>query len=367
MMQYGDLIGLVRTACAVSAMALLASSVSAQGVEKSLRATTTPPSLASLKATARSAAALNPNLLGSFSSDLVYTAVTPCRIVDTRNAVGAFSGGQTRTYDLDGLGGAATTYAQQGGVAASCNIPYGKATAAALNLTVTGTTSPGYLAAWGLGTQPNASVLNWATGDTLANTTIVPIVPSSGNDFSIYSSSGAHVIIDVVGYYAAPTAIQIAAPIRMGSETGTLDSPSFYGGSSNETAYAGMVTRRIFSGELAAGSVVARSPDMTLERNGSYGGFQIRVGANAVSQAYKLAVHGTVLRSTGVISYVNYEVTAPPTTGVLTQLIADADSVVHAHLTFGNFYSGGNITEVTISRQLGDYYWLGSLISSFNQ
>jgi hypothetical protein len=363
MKQYRVLIAVVRTACTVSAMALAASNVSAQGVEKSLRATTTPPSLASLKATARSAAALNPNLLGSFSSDLVYTAVTPCRIVDTRNAVGAFSGGQTRTYDLDGLGGAATTYAQQGGVAASCSVPYGKATAAALNITVTGTTAPGYLTAWGLGTQPNASVLNWATGDTIANTTIVPIVPSASTDFSIYSSSGAHVIIDVLGYFAAPTSIQISAPIRMGSESGTTTSPTFMNGSSFETAYAGVVTRRIVSLSITAGDVVARSPDMTLERDGTYGGLQIRI---APTNANRLSVKGTVARANGTIAVINYEGNTL-SAGALAQLISDIDSAIHAHLTFGNFYDGGNITEVTVSRAVGDYYWLGTVTTSYNQ
>jgi hypothetical protein len=162
---------------------------------------------AELKATAKSGPALNANALGSVGADMVYTPVTPCRIVDTRNAGGAFAGGNLRTYDLDGTGSvSAISYAQQGGIAATCNIPHGVVYAAALNLTVTGSVVPGYLTAWGLGTQPNASVLNWSGGDTLANTTIVPITPGTGSDFSIYASSATHVIIDVVGYFAAPAA-----------------------------------------------------------------------------------------------------------------------------------------------------------------
>jgi hypothetical protein len=160
--------------------------------------------LAKVKATARSAAALNPNALGSLTSDLVFTPVTPCRIVDTRNAGGPFLGGETRTFDFDGLVGAATTYEQQGGTAASCNLPFGTVTAAALNITATNTTTPGYLSAWGKGTRPNASVLNWDRGQTIANTTIVPVMPGPGTDFSIYGSTGTDVVIDVVGYFAAP-------------------------------------------------------------------------------------------------------------------------------------------------------------------
>jgi hypothetical protein len=345
-------------------MALVASSVSAQGLSKSPRATGTPESLASLKATARSAATLNPNALGSFSSDLVYTAVTPCRIVDTRNAVGAFAGGQTRTYDLDGLGGAATTYAQQGGVAASCNIPYGKATAAALNITATETTSPGYLTAWGLGTQPNASVLNWTTGATIANTTIVPIVPSASTDFSIYSSSGAHVVIDVVGYFAAPASIQTPAPIRMGSESGTSEGPAALGGTTSETAYAGMVTRRIVSTSTTSGSVVARSPDMTMVRDGSCGGMQIRIGAPAPN---KLSVRGTLVSWTTQVIGIAQEPSGTNLAGGITNLFLDSQSIVYAHLTFGNYFDGGNITEVTIGRSIGDCRWVGTVTTSYNQ
>jgi hypothetical protein len=200
-----------RTAWALSGLALASSSTLAQVTPLSA-----PPikarSLAQAKATATSAAALNPNVLGSLTSDLVFTPVTPCRMVDTRNALGPFTGGQTRTFDFDGLTAAATTYAQQGGVATSCNLPYGTATAAALNITVTNTATAGYLSAWGKGTQPNASVLNWFAGETIANTTIVPIVPGQGTDFSIFASTGTDVVIDVVGYYAAPTGTVATAP-----------------------------------------------------------------------------------------------------------------------------------------------------------
>jgi hypothetical protein len=340
---------------------LAASGVSAQ--ERSLRTPAAPQSLASLKATAKSAAALNPDSLGSFSTDLVYTAVTPCRIVDTRNAVGAFTAGQTRNYDLDGNGGPATTYAAQGGVATSCNIPYGTVTAAALNITVTNTTAAGFLTAWGLGARPNASVLNWAAGTTIANTTIVPNVPGISNDFSIFSNSVADVIIDVVGYFAAPSAIQLAAPIRMGSETGTSQAPTSIGGSSDETPYAGMVTRRIQTSRVTAGSVVARSPGTTLERDGTNGGFQFRIGT---AGSYRMVARGTVVRANGVVASINYEAVRP-TAGTLTQLINDVDDVVYFHLIFGDTPDLGNMTEVTLTRALTDYFWVGSVVTSYNQ
>src|SRR5262252_2199555 len=61
------------------------------------------------------------NQLGDFFDDTVYTPVNPCRIVDTRNALGPQTG--TRTYDVDGA-----NFAGQGGNGGPCGIPFGVAT-----------------------------------------------------------------------------------------------------------------------------------------------------------------------------------------------------------------------------------------------
>jgi hypothetical protein len=160
-------------------------------------------SIAAIKAAAKSPADLQPSLLGDFSRDNVYTAVTPCRIIDTRVVGGQFGGNVTRLYDVDG-----SNLSGQGGSPSGCGIPQGVAASVAMTITVTGTTGPGYITAWGLGTQPLSSVLNYTAGETTANTTIVPVVPGAGNDFSIYSSSGnPHVVVDVVGYFAAPSGL----------------------------------------------------------------------------------------------------------------------------------------------------------------
>jgi hypothetical protein len=157
--------------------------------------------------------------LGSSSVDLVFTPLPPCRIVDTRVAGGQIAAGGTRTFDADG-----STFTAQGGSATSCGVPFGVSTAAAMTITVTQPAAAGWFTVWGLGTMPLASVLNYSANDTLANTSVVPIVPGAGNDFSIYTWAAAHVIVDVVGYYAAPVATaldcttvsptQVAVPVN---------------------------------------------------------------------------------------------------------------------------------------------------------
>jgi hypothetical protein len=145
--------------------------------------------------------AMIPDALGDAADDMVYTSVTPCRIVDTRVAGGPLAAGSTRTFDADG-----STFVSQGGFNGSCGIPYGVAYAVAMTITVTAPSTSGYFTAWALGAQPFTSVLNFTAGATLANTTIVPILPGAGNDFSIFSSARAQVVVDVVGYFAAPVA-----------------------------------------------------------------------------------------------------------------------------------------------------------------
>lgn len=141
-----------------------------------------------------------PLVLGDYSDDLVYSPVTPCRIVDTRFGGGALNG--TRSFDVDG-----SNFTAQGGSATGCGIPYGVASAVAMTITVTGTLGGGYVTVWQLlAAQPLSSVLNYATGENIANTTIVPVLSGAGVDFNLYSSNTTDVVIDVAGYFSPPVA-----------------------------------------------------------------------------------------------------------------------------------------------------------------
>ena len=132
---------------------------------------------------------------GVFSFDepaptLFYT-VPPCRIIDTRNADGAWGG--------PALGaGTARTFAVSG----QCGIP-STARAVASNLTVTGSDAPGHLTVWPAdGVFPFSSVINFEAGKTRANNAILPL--SETGEVSVYSgqaSGGVHIILDVSGYF----------------------------------------------------------------------------------------------------------------------------------------------------------------------
>jgi hypothetical protein len=124
-----------------------------------------------------------------------YQTLTPSRILDTRDGTGGFPRaplrpGQTIKVQVAGGGG----------------VPGSGAQAVVMNVTVTGTTAPGYLTIYPTGApQPLASSLNWTAGKTVAN--LVEVALGTSGQVSVYNSGGdTHVIFDVAGYVLAPTA-----------------------------------------------------------------------------------------------------------------------------------------------------------------
>lgn len=122
-----------------------------------------------------------------------YFALTPCRVVDTRNAAGT-DGGPRLTGNA-----AARNFQMQG----TCGVPVG-AKAVTINVTIVSPTSSGFLTLWPSGiTQPTVSTINFATTDTaLANGAIVPLSTNT-DDLSVFmgGAGATHVVIDVTGYF----------------------------------------------------------------------------------------------------------------------------------------------------------------------
>lgn len=139
-------------------------------------------------------------VLGQFEKDFIFTPVPPCRIADTRLAVGQILGNQTRTIQAVG-----PSFAAQGGSDSNCGLPVDPA-ALMINLTVVDPLAPGYLTVYISGqARPLASSLNYATGQIINNQVLATLVnvqaPAQNSTFSLYSFSTAHVVIDVVGYF----------------------------------------------------------------------------------------------------------------------------------------------------------------------
>jgi hypothetical protein len=146
--------------------------------------------------------------VGDFSADLVFTPVTPCRILDTRGAgarTGLMPALSTRLF----YGVSSTNnFPGQGGDSPNCNVLFSTDVAAlVLNFTVVTPTTGGYITAYpsDAAVRPLAATVNFAAGAVVGNNATLKIEQTSGNGgFYIYTTSALHVVADVVGYYAKP-------------------------------------------------------------------------------------------------------------------------------------------------------------------
>jgi hypothetical protein len=74
------------------------------------------------------------------------------------------------------------------------------ATSVVLNVTVTDPVGSGYVTVWPCGAlQPNASNVNFAAGQTIANTVVSKV--GSGGRVCVFVSASAHLVADTTGYY----------------------------------------------------------------------------------------------------------------------------------------------------------------------
>ena len=123
-----------------------------------------------------------------FSQAQQLVAVTPCRLVDTRQTGDPIQGGTSQSYILPQLGG--------------CNVS-SSAAAYSLNVTVVPHGALGYLTIWPTGeAQPVVSTMNSPDGRTKANAAIVPAGTSGA--VSVYVTNTSDVILDIDGYFAPP-------------------------------------------------------------------------------------------------------------------------------------------------------------------
>jgi hypothetical protein len=142
---------------------------------------------------------------GPAGKDLV--TVPPARLLDTRQPNSTIDG-------LHAGGGPAPagsiTEVQitgRGGVPAD-------AVGAILNVTVVGADGAGYALVFGCtDAVPTASNLNYSTGQTIANNTIVKLSPAG--EACIYTDEAAHILIDVNGYLPAASLVGTLAPARL--------------------------------------------------------------------------------------------------------------------------------------------------------
>ena len=135
----------------------------------------------------------------------------PARFLDTRNP-----GGQTFDCNWQAtywLAAGATLYLP----VASRHASLSSATSVVLNVTVVAPNGPGYLTVYPCGqTRPNASSLNFAAGDVVANLVISKLGPGQfPGSICIYTSTLTDLIVDFDDYFDATDAFVTLSPARL--------------------------------------------------------------------------------------------------------------------------------------------------------
>lgn len=134
-------------------------------------------------------------------------AITPARLLDTRSNGSTVDGAGQGA----GLQSAGATVEVQ--VTGRGTVP-ADATAAVLNVTVTGAQGNGYATVYPCGaTQPTASNLNFRTGVTIANGVIAKI--GAAGKVCIYVTNATHLLADVSGYFTAASPYAPLTPARL--------------------------------------------------------------------------------------------------------------------------------------------------------
>ncbi|MGA3212593.1 MAG: Ig-like domain repeat protein [Terriglobales bacterium] len=161
-------------------------------------------------------------LVNPVASAVQFVPLSPCRVVDTRNADGPF-GGPEITIDTS----------------RSFTIPAGpcpdiptNATAYSLNVTVVPPGPLGYVTIWPTGEgQPYVSTLNSLDGRIKANAAVVPA--GTGGAVSVYANNTTNVVLDINGYFLPTTGTSLEfyplTPCRVAdtrTSTGSLGGPA---------------------------------------------------------------------------------------------------------------------------------------------
>jgi len=203
----------------------------------------------------------------------------------------------------------------------------------------------------------NASIINSTFAGNGGGLTNVNAATLAGQPASAFAPVASPTFTGVV---TAPSLVagnaQFTGLLRSGSETNTSEAP----------VPSGLVIRRLNSISTGISNVVARTDVLTLERDGSNEGLLIRYPAGVSRQTINCLAQSYF----GTNILVRATLFSPGTAGTL-QVLTSAQHAVHAEISFGDTYNRGHLTKVSLDRyddgSTSDYYWVGTLTSTYNQ
>ena len=133
------------------------------------------------------------------SNTSTYASITPARILDTRKGIGT---GKVAKIPANGSITLTVAGADSGKIVSS------GLKAVAMNLTAVDSTHPGVITAYPAGESlPIVSNVNYATGETVANMSVVPVGTGGQIVFHNTSAGPVDLIADVYGFYTTSTSV----------------------------------------------------------------------------------------------------------------------------------------------------------------
>jgi hypothetical protein len=148
---------------------------------------------------------------GYFPTGSGFVSNTPARVIDTR--VGAAQG--LRTVSKTKVGNGTELRVQftnlPGGITPASGVG-----AVSLNVTVTGSRAPnegGFVTVYPCGNRPDASNLNFRSGQTVPNAVITPV--SANGDVCFYVFGSTDLIADINGYFPSGAGFVATEPVRV--------------------------------------------------------------------------------------------------------------------------------------------------------
>lgn len=131
--------------------------------------------------------------------------VAPFRVLETRASQGQVG------YTGARPGSGSTVVVQVGGVGPVPGIGVGSAL---LDLTVVAADRPGYVTAWACDDQrPLAAAITYGTGQTVTNLALADL--ASDGTVCLYTSAGAHLVVDVTAWSGARSGVRPVTPSRL--------------------------------------------------------------------------------------------------------------------------------------------------------
>lgn len=207
-------------------------------------------------------------------------------------------------------------------------------------------------------TGVNAALLNGLPASSFA--------PASGSANYIQNQSGTSQAASfningnatIGGNTMVNSNAQVTGYLRLGSETNAASGPNYPAGS------PGLVIRRIASTGDGTGSLVARTDQLQLQRDGTVSGLQMAYNATGFQtiNAFGITTNGTTVVYRNTIRNAS--------SGTLT-VFTDSQKVIHYDISFGNIYNAGHSCHVVLDRYddgtTSDFYLVGTVTTTYNQ